>query len=1149
MKCKRFLAAFLSLSMLVSTWSLCVMAADDEGQPDQAIGLNESDPVNTTLGELQEGVLFSQDGLEGKQTIAFTAEKTAKYSLLVSNAQEYTVSMTDIYGTQVTPVKTQKTDVGSVFDLKLQAGKTYIFTLDALHYTYAGQSFSLYICKTIEQFQLGNFDVILKRYEDKRIPFTPKESGIYMISLKVDQLVDGTIYPSLSIEEDKLSIDYARSSDGGSQTAVAFLTAGVSYDVVVQCGGGYYDSFFPAHLNISKDLSSLNENQNQVSIESGATTKWYSFTPSKSGAYLFSSQGEYSPQMDIYTTSGTYSSSEPKGESNNFVHRELLRGGEKYFIRLTIPETYSEEVTFPVRIEELSAYGTGDHTIPAGLYEIVYCPFAAEKDGYYIISSGTDQVRLSSFLDNGYVPDYSNAHYISAGQILLLTYANDDENSDRVTISIQPVTVELDTAEDTTLTKHTDGNAYATFTPDKNGMYRFSVSCESGFDRVCLFDKSKRGEPMAKKNESDDHKSFSCYLTAGETYVLDVRLYSSSSEQVKVSVKSESIPTVHEGENKIAKDAPDRIFTFVPQESGFYEFYNYSCMSIDVREGGNQLYCGFSESAYNTYQIQAFEMTAGREYTVEMYLDWFSGDTFYLYISKVPELTETDTSISKLCEKEFALFTPSESKIYGFRCANGYVNSLRYLPTPDSIYYSSAESYYSNSTLWCSLEKDVTYVVSIEANFGHTSETYDLSIVTERELVTGKNENVLIENLHGYGAHYTYYSFTPEKSGVYSFRSENNGGLCASACLYEGVSGGALLGEGNGSYLDGNMTMTATLEAGVTYRLWMYTDQSEQDVTIDLIIEQLPAGKLEGYSLSLDGSIAVNLYLSLADYVVKSDTAVLKYTRPDGTVVDYKMVEASVKTVNNIDYYVFHLPIAAKEMTAALSARIVDEENGIESEQFVFTVLDYAETILREAYDSYGDVANQAYADAVPLVKALLNYGARAQTYFQYRIRHLANDNLYMSKEDRKLGSLSADSLPKYVESAATEQMPDGLTFEGSSLSLESENALTFYFKDATGKQLTFTTESGVEIESRISSGYTLVKVTGIPAHKLDKNVRLNVRVSGDDRTYFAVYSPFNYCYNVLSRDTTATRTEELKDLIKALYFYHQAAKDYIGET
>jgi len=75
------------------------------------------------------------------------------------------------------------------------------------------------------------------------------------------------------------------------------------------------------------------------------------------------------------------------------------------------------------------------------------------------------------------------------------------------------------------------------------------------------------------------------------------------------------------------------------------------------------------------------------------------------------------------------------------------------------------------------------------------------------------------------------------------------------------------------------------------------------------------------------------------------------------------------------------------------------------------------------------------------------------------------------------------------------------------------------------------------------------VKVTGVPAHKLDQNVRLNIRVSGDDGTYFAVYGPLNYCYNVLSREITATRTEELKDLIKALYFYHQAAKNYIDDN
>lgn len=1153
MKKRRFLAALLSLSMLVGSWSLCVMA-DGEGDPADP-GISTDDPesgseINTTLGELTEGVIFRQGGLEGTQTVAFTAETTAKYSFLVANAYEFTVTVTDKYGTQVMPIKTESAQSAVVYELKLQAGMTYIFTIDAIDFDY-NNTFSLCICKTTEQFRLGNFDVLVKSSSEKKISFTPDESGIYVFSMSVEQVVDGTIYLDFYFCEGEQSVDRVSSGSGRTETAVAFLTAGVTYDIEVNCSGGYQECFHLAHLNISKDLSSLNEGQNQVSIESGATMKWYSFTPSKAGAYVFSSQGEYSPQIDIYTSSGTYDSAGPEGENSNFILREILRGGETYFIRLTIPEAYSEEVTFPVRIDELSPYGAGDHQIPAGLYETVYCPFVAEEDGYYVFCSGTDEVRMSSFLDNSYVRDYSHAHYVTTDQILLLTRVNTDETSDNVSVSIQPVTADLDTGENT-LDKHMDGNAYATFTPEKTGMYQFSITCDSGYDRAILF--SKSGESLDKKT-STDSKSFTYYLTAGEPYVLDVRLYSNSPEQVSVNIKSEDIPSVRVGENPIVKAAPDRVFKFVPQESGLYEFYNFSNVAITVRSGGEIIYCDLNGYDYSTYQINAYEMTAGQEYLVEINLEGFSEDTFYLYIAKAPELHGEEPSISKICKKEFALFTPSESKIYGFGCANGTVNNLRYLPTTDSIYYSYVPSYYSNGKMWCSLEKDVTYVVPIEADIGHSSDTYDLSIVTERVLVTGKNENVLIENLHEYGAYYTCYTFIPEKSGIYSFRSENNGGLHSSAFLYKGVDGYEEVGRGYGHYLDGKLNMTATLEAGEVYRLWLYTDQSEQDLNIDLFIEQLPVGRLEGYSLSLDGSIAVNIYMSLADYVAKSDTAVLKYThpRPDGTavVVDYTMDEYTIKTVNNVDYYVFHLPVAAKEMTDRLSVQIVDEEKGIESESYEFTVQEYAERILGGAYNSYGKVVNQEYADAVPLVKALLNYGSYAQIYFKYRMNsnNLANHSMYMSENDCKLGSVSENSLPKYEQSDATEQMPDGLTFEGSSLSIESETALTFYFKDATGKQLTFTTESGVEIASRKSGGYTLVKVTGIPAHKLDQNVRLNIRVSGDERTYFAVYSPFNYCYNVLSRETTETRTEALKDLMRAFYFYNQASKGYIGEA
>ncbi|MBP5416014.1 MAG: hypothetical protein J6Y58_00660 [Clostridiales bacterium] len=1147
MKNRRLLAALLSVAMVVSSWSLCVMAAGDEEQPDQAIALNESDPVNTTLGELQEGVIFRQDGLEGTQTIAFTPETTAKYSLLVSNTQEFTVSVTDLYGTQVMPVKTQKTDVGSVFDLKLQAGKKYIFAVDALSYHYRGV-FSLYICKTAEQLKPGPHDFLIDSNSSaKTVSFTPDQSGVYYFTTRGESFVSNTVYTSCYVNHDGQSLEQVNSSYSDGYVAIVYLTAGVTYDVKVGFGGASYNCFTLVHLNIFNDVPSLAGNQNQISFAPCVTTNWYSFTPSEDGVYVFSSQGQYRPEIYIYSSNGnSLDFAGPEGGSDDFTLVKLLKGGNTYYFSLTIPDAYAEEITFPVSIVKLPVYGTGDHYITAGLYETVYCPFAAENDGYYIFCTGTDAVGTYSYFDNSYVSDNSHAHYLEEGELMLLQSVNTGD-AGSVPISIQPVTVELDTAEDTTLTKHTDGNAYATFTPDKNGMYRFSVSCESGFDRVCLFDKSKRGDLMAKKNESDDYKSFSCYLTAGETYVLDVRLYSSSSEQVKVSVKSESIPTVYEGENQIAIADPDRIFVFVPEESGLYQFSNNDSRDIKVYLDNKILGYSMYESDYNNYRIAAYEMTAGKEYTVEIDLDWFSGDKFFFNISRPAVITEAGSSIPKIGVKQYAFFTPSETKIYGIGCVDGSVNALYYKPA-DSNNFSYVSSDYSNGKRYSILEKDVTYLVLIEAGFGHTSKTYDLSIATERTLKTGTNKNVLIENLQGFGSHYTCYSFVPEKSGLYSFRSENNGGLTASAFLYKEFDTYEEIGHGYGSYLDGNMNMTAMLEAGVTYRLWMYTDQSDQDVTIDLIIEQLPAGTLAGYSLSLDGSIAVNLYMSLADYVVNSETAVLKYTRPDGKVVEYKIDAKNIKTVNNNDYYVFHLPVEAKEMTDTLAVQIIDEENGIESEQFVFTVQQYAETILRDAFDEYGYVLNQEYADAVPLVKALLNYGTQAQLYFNHRPRYLANDSLYMKDDDRALGSLNVASLPHYVKSDKTEQLPNGLTFEGSSLSVDSETTLTFYFINSTGKTLTFTNEAGEQLSSRRKDEYTLVKVTGIPAHKLDEDFRLNIRVSDDEKTYFATYSPLYYCYNVLNRATNETRTDALKNLMKAFYFYNQAAKDYIGE-
>ena len=121
---------------------------------------------------------------------------------------------------------------------------------------------------------------------------------------------------------------------------------------------------------------------------------------------------------------------------------------------------------------------------------------------------------------------------------------------------------------------------------------------------------------------------------------------------------------------------------------------------------------------------------------------------------------------------------------------------------------------------------------------------------------------------------------------------------------------------------------------------------------------------------------------------------------------------------------------------------------------------------------------------------------------------------------------------------------------------LESETVMNLYFTNTTGKALTFTTDDNVTLTQEQSGKYTKVTITDIAAQNLDEYVKVNVAVEGNDtpdapvsgdKAYTVKYSPMNYCYNTLSRETTATRTDALKDVMRALYLYNQQAKTYFA--
>ena len=80
-----------------------------------------------------------------------------------------------------------------------------------------------------------------------------------------------------------------------------------------------------------------------------------------------------------------------------------------------------------------------------------------------------------------------------------------------------------------------------------------------------------------------------------------------------------------------------------------------------------------------------------------------------------------------------------------------------------------------------------------------------------------------------------------------------------------------------------------------------------------------------------------------------------------------------------------------------------------------------------------------------------------------------------------------------------------------------------------------------------MSGGQKLIKISNIPANRLADDFKIKIVVEGDSTEYFVTYSPMNYAYNVINREENEVRTPELKNLMKALYLYSEAAKAYIN--
>ena len=299
------------------------------------------------------------------------------------------------------------------------------------------------------------------------------------------------------------------------------------------------------------------------------------------------------------------------------------------------------------------------------------------------------------------------------------------------------------------------------------------------------------------------------------------------------------------------------------------------------------------------------------------------------------------------------------------------------------------------------------------------------------------------------------------------------------------------------------------------------------NITADFGFADKVGARLIGNSISLKGDIGVNFYMDLDPSVAGSDTAYVKFSIPNGDETEFKTVkvkDAETKDIDGKTYYIFNCSTAAKEMTSMVKAQVIDGDK--KGTEYSYSVKEYAQYLLSHTSE------NQKYAKAAPLVRAMLNYGANAQKYFDKNTTDLANDIL--TESEKSLDSVTSNTinLANIVDS-----LPQGVDFKGATLSLKAQTTLSLYFKS--DKNLTFSCD-GMTVETTEVNGYKVARIRNIEPKNL-KNV-YTLTVSTGDSSGTVNYSVMNYCKNVLN---SASTSDNLKNVVKAIYLYSEEANKY----
>jgi len=261
-------------------------------------------------------------------------------------------------------------------------------------------------------------------------------------------------------------------------------------------------------------------------------------------------------------------------------------------------------------------------------------------------------------------------------------------------------------------------------------------------------------------------------------------------------------------------------------------------------------------------------------------------------------------------------------------------------------------------------------------------------------------------------------SFDPEHTIVYE-----EGITAADVCRVEGntITFTAVsddLTNGATQWIDFAFTVKGSGTATFSVSNALAADVDENlSATIAVSPTSIYVGdRISSWSLTLGDHIGANFCVYTDD---------IHNTQVSFTVAGKtSIINASDAKPQGEDFYVFSTNVAAAQMTDPITVQVLVNGNVVDSGSY--TIRQYADYILSGSYTE----------NEKALVRAMLNYGGKAQHYFNYNTDSLANTNITITEAE-----IPTDTEPPLLSGEV-----DGLKFYGSTLVFGSKTALRFYF-------------------------------------------------------------------------------------------------------